>query len=202
MREIPKPGLDHCQHGGDLGAATTDLRAESFALAKPLGLGSEAVTLLHENKLFLLQIGRDYHSLADQRVASRQDKQEFLVEPRFRTPGEDWQAEFADGLPVGVEDLPHVSPLLHRHVIPNGTYHFLELSKGTTCRRIRYRMFSQPGGLWADGTRTSPATPSTKLATPPSSNAYLESKGADPVNLDEFPNPAGQLSNACIGDAR
>ena len=28
------------------------------------------------------------------------------------------------GTPVAVEDLAHVSPLLHRHVIPNGTYHF------------------------------------------------------------------------------
>jgi len=46
------------------------------------------------------------------------------------TPGEDWQAEFADGLPVGVEDLAHVSPLLHRHVIPNGTYHFLRAIEG------------------------------------------------------------------------
>ena len=46
----------------------------------PLGLGSEAMTLLHENKLFLLQICRDYHSLADQRVVSRQAKQEFLAE--------------------------------------------------------------------------------------------------------------------------
>jgi hypothetical protein len=49
-------------------------------LAKPLGLCSEAVTLLHENKLFLLQIRRDYHSLVDQRMASRQAKQEFLAE--------------------------------------------------------------------------------------------------------------------------
>jgi len=39
--------------------------------------------------------------------------------------GEDSQAEFADGLPVAVEDVAHASPLLHRHVIPNGTYHFL-----------------------------------------------------------------------------
>jgi hypothetical protein len=28
------------------------------------------------------------------------------------------------GTPVADEDLAHVSPLLHRHVIPNGTYHF------------------------------------------------------------------------------
>jgi hypothetical protein len=32
--------LDHCQHGGDLGAAKIDLRPESFALTKPLGPGS------------------------------------------------------------------------------------------------------------------------------------------------------------------
>jgi hypothetical protein len=25
-----------------------------------------------------------------------------------------------------------------------------ELSRGSTCRRIRYRRFSQPGGLWAN----------------------------------------------------
>jgi hypothetical protein len=28
-------------------------------------------------------------------------------------------------------------------------YHFLQAIEGSTCRRIRYRMFSQPGGLWA-----------------------------------------------------
>jgi TnpA family transposase len=28
------------------------------------------------------------------------------------------------GTPVADEDLAHISPLLHRHVIPNGTYHF------------------------------------------------------------------------------
>jgi Tn3 transposase DDE domain len=28
------------------------------------------------------------------------------------------------GTPIADEDLAHVSPLLHRHVIPNGTYHF------------------------------------------------------------------------------
>jgi len=28
------------------------------------------------------------------------------------------------GTPVADEDLAHVSPLLHRHVIPNRTYHF------------------------------------------------------------------------------
>jgi hypothetical protein len=28
------------------------------------------------------------------------------------------------GPPVAVEDLAHDSPLLHRHVIPNGTYNF------------------------------------------------------------------------------
>jgi hypothetical protein len=28
--------------------------------------------------------------------------------------------------------------------------HFLSaIERGSTCRRIRYRMFSQPGGLWA-----------------------------------------------------
>ena len=37
----------------------------------------------------------------------------------------------------------------HRHVIPNGTYHFPPGIEGATCRRIRYRMFSEPGGLWA-----------------------------------------------------
>ena len=58
------------------------------------------------------------------------------------------------GTPIADEDLAHVSPPLHRHVIPNGTYHSPELSRGTTCRRIRHRMFSQPGGLWANGTTT------------------------------------------------
>jgi hypothetical protein len=28
------------------------------------------------------------------------------------------------GTPVTDDELAHVSPLLHRHVIPNGTYHF------------------------------------------------------------------------------
>jgi hypothetical protein len=34
------------------------------------------------------------------------------------------------GTPVAVEDLAHVSPLLHRHVIPNGTYHFPRAIEG------------------------------------------------------------------------
>jgi len=34
-------------------------------------------------------------------------------------------------------------------LIPNGPTTSSELSSGSTCRRIRYRMFSQPGGLWA-----------------------------------------------------
>ena len=32
---------------------------------------------------------------------------------------------------------------------PNRIYISSQLSRGSTCRRIRYRMFSQPGGLWA-----------------------------------------------------
>jgi hypothetical protein len=49
-------------------------------------------------------------------------------------------------------DLAHVSPLMHRQVIPNGNYHFSradEGERGTTYRRTRYRTFSQPGGIWA-----------------------------------------------------
>jgi hypothetical protein len=34
------------------------------------------------------------------------------------------------GTPVAVEDLAHVSPLLHRHVIANGTYHFTRAIEG------------------------------------------------------------------------
>src|SRR5271165_3988231 len=34
------------------------------------------------------------------------------------------------GTPIADEDLAHVSPLLHRHVIPNGTYHFLRAIEG------------------------------------------------------------------------
>jgi Tn3 transposase DDE domain len=34
------------------------------------------------------------------------------------------------GTPVAAEDLAHVSPLLHRHVIPNGTYHFTRAIEG------------------------------------------------------------------------
>ena len=33
---------------------------------------------------------------------------------------------------------------------PNRTYISSQLSRGSTCRRIRYRRFSQPGGLWAN----------------------------------------------------
>jgi hypothetical protein len=33
---------------------------------------------------------------------------------------------------------------------PNRTYISSRLSRGSTCRRIRYRRFSQPGGLWAN----------------------------------------------------
>ena len=51
------------------------------------------------------------------------------------------------GTSVAVEDLAHVSPLLHRNSEWNPP--FSPLSRGSTCRRIRYRMFSQPGGLWA-----------------------------------------------------
>jgi len=36
----------------------------------------------------------------------------------------------AHGPPVALEDLAHVSPLLHRHVIPNGTYHFPRAIEG------------------------------------------------------------------------
>jgi pimeloyl-ACP methyl ester carboxylesterase len=32
---------------------------------------------------------------------------------------------------------------------PNRTYISSQLSRGSTCRRIRCRRFSQPGGLWA-----------------------------------------------------
>jgi hypothetical protein len=34
------------------------------------------------------------------------------------------------GTSIADDDLAHVSPLLHRHVIPNRTYHFPELSRG------------------------------------------------------------------------
>ena len=34
------------------------------------------------------------------------------------------------GTAVAVEDLARVSPLLHRHVIPNGTYHFPRAIEG------------------------------------------------------------------------
>src|SRR5580704_5460380 len=54
------------------------------------------------------------------------------------------------GAPIADEDLAHVSPLLHRHVIPNRTYHFPPSYRGgQLVVGIRYRMFSQPGGLWA-----------------------------------------------------
>ena len=34
------------------------------------------------------------------------------------------------GTTVAVDDLARVSPLLHRHVIPNGTYHFPRAIEG------------------------------------------------------------------------
>ena len=34
------------------------------------------------------------------------------------------------GTPAADEDLAHVSPLMHRHVIPNGTYHFWHANEG------------------------------------------------------------------------
>ena len=34
------------------------------------------------------------------------------------------------GTPIADEDLARVSPLLHRHVIPNGTYHFSRAIEG------------------------------------------------------------------------
>ena len=34
------------------------------------------------------------------------------------------------GTHITDEDLAHVSPLLHRHVIPNGTYHFSRAIEG------------------------------------------------------------------------
>ncbi len=34
------------------------------------------------------------------------------------------------GTPVADEDLAHISPLMHRHVIPNGTYHFPRTIEG------------------------------------------------------------------------
>jgi TnpA family transposase len=36
----------------------------------------------------------------------------------------------ADLIWIAVEDLARVSPLLHRHVIPNGTYHFPRAIEG------------------------------------------------------------------------
>ena len=65
------------------------------------------------------------------------------------------------GTTVAVEDLARVSPFLHRHVIRMEPTIFPALSRGSTCRRIRYRMFSQPGGLWAKR----PSTP-MGLCTP------------------------------------
>jgi hypothetical protein len=41
----------------------------------------------------------------------------------------------------------------------------LQLSRGATCRRIRYRRFSQPGGLWA------------YCSLPPEFNALLIDQG-------------------------
>jgi hypothetical protein len=35
------------------------------------------------------------------------------------------------GTPVADEDLAHVFPLAHRHVIPNGTYHFARTPEGS-----------------------------------------------------------------------
>ena len=34
------------------------------------------------------------------------------------------------GTPVADEDLARISPLMHRHVIPNGTYHFFRAIEG------------------------------------------------------------------------
>ena len=42
---------------------------------------------------------------------------------------------------------------------PNRTYISSQLSRGSTCRRIRYRRFSQPGGLWADCRHACVASP-------------------------------------------
>ncbi len=45
------------------------------------------------------------------------------------------------------EELVHVSPPLHQHVIPNGTYRSPALSQGTTLRTIRSSKFSH-GCCW------------------------------------------------------
>jgi hypothetical protein len=72
------------------------------------------------------------------------------------TIGEDWQTEFEAAIEFrfGAADDEGSSPRVykslkcHRHVTPIPLSP--RLSSGATCRRIRYRMFSQPGGLWAN----------------------------------------------------
>ena len=38
----------------------------------------------------------------------------------------------------------------YHNVDSESNLHFLSATEGSTCRRIRYRRFSQPGGLWAN----------------------------------------------------
>jgi hypothetical protein len=59
-----------------------------------------------------------------------------------------WQAEFARHTCQFRVCRP-ITPALIATLIPNGTYISSQLSRGSTCCRIRYRRFSQPGGLWA-----------------------------------------------------
>ena len=38
----------------------------------------------------------------------------------------------------------------YHNVDSESNLHSSQLPRGSTCRRIRYRRFSQPGGLWAN----------------------------------------------------
>src|SRR4029077_14828308 len=74
--------------------------------------------------------------------------------------GEDWQTDveaaikfrFGAADDKGSSSRVYQSLKGHRQVTPIPLSP--RLSSGATCRRIRYRMFSQPGGLWANSIAT------------------------------------------------
>jgi hypothetical protein len=57
------------------------------------------------------------------------------------------------GTPIADKDLAHVSPLLHRRVIPN-TYHFPRAIEEGNLSYNTLAYVSRPGGLWAGSSAT------------------------------------------------
>jgi len=75
----PEAGADERLDSFQLGAAETDVGPDVAAVAKAQHLVAQAVTVLHYDEPFLVQVSRTDAALARERMAGWQCEQQFLT---------------------------------------------------------------------------------------------------------------------------